>query len=186
MHWTVYVCVSFPCINYSMNRQNLGLEAETFKPNDVLNKKKNSFHISYFLFNYNIHINFRFQEVVPLRAGNVVPGFENSKICTKWNSLIREALNNSTSKPVHEDKVGEFQKVLPVKKNRSSNSLGKSSHIFPHCFDCIISKQMVGIFITIWVRGDLLPYIQHPSVSCVGCGIMGCLGNKVYIHIFLT
>jgi phosphatidylinositol-bisphosphatase len=45
---------------------------------------------------------------------------------------------------------------------------------------------MVGIFITIWVRGDLLPYIQQASVSCVGCGIMGCLGNKVYIHIFLT
>ncbi|XP_061957325.1 type IV inositol polyphosphate 5-phosphatase 9-like [Populus nigra] len=111
-----------------------------------------------------------FQEVVPLSAGNVVPGFENSKICTKWNSLIREALNNSTSKPVHEDKVGD-------------NSLGKSSNIFPHCFDCIISKQMVGIFITIWVRGDLLPYIQHPSVSCVGCGIMGCLGNKGSVSV---
>ncbi|KAJ6976954.1 type IV inositol polyphosphate 5-phosphatase 9-like isoform X1 [Populus alba x Populus x berolinensis] len=128
-----------------------------------------------------------FQEVVPLNAGNVVPGFENSKMCTKWNSLIREALNNSTSKPVHEDKVGEFQKVLPVKKNRSSNSLGKSSNMFPRCFDGIISKQMVGIFITIWVRGDLLPYIQHPSVSCVGCGIMGCLGNKgsVSVRFFL-
>jgi hypothetical protein len=42
---------------------------------------------------------------------------------------------------------------------------------------------MVGIFITVWVRNDLLPYIQHPSVSCVGCGIMGCLGNKVRIYI---
>ncbi|KAF9671250.1 hypothetical protein SADUNF_Sadunf12G0027900 [Salix dunnii] len=51
-----------------------------------------------------------FQEVVPLNAGNIVLGFENSKICIKWNSLIREALNNSASKPVHEDKVGEFQK----------------------------------------------------------------------------
>ncbi|KAJ6359242.1 hypothetical protein OIU76_000878 [Salix suchowensis] len=45
-----------------------------------------------------------FQEVVPLNAGNIVLGFENSKICTKWNSLIREALNSSASKPVHEDK----------------------------------------------------------------------------------
>jgi phosphatidylinositol-bisphosphatase len=46
---------------------------------------------------------------------------------------------------------------------------------------------MVGIFITVWVRNDLLPYIQHPSVSCVGCGIMGCLGNKVrtYIHTYI-
>ncbi|KAG5233836.1 type inositol 1,4,5-trisphosphate phosphatase CVP [Salix suchowensis] len=109
-----------------------------------------------------------FQEVVPLNAGNIVLGFENSKICTKWNSLIREALNSSASKPVHEDKVGD-------------------SNIFPRCFDCIISKQMVGIFITIWVRCDLLPYIQHPSVSCVGCGILGCLGNKgsVSVRFFL-
>ncbi|KAF9667480.1 hypothetical protein SADUNF_Sadunf15G0027400 [Salix dunnii] len=45
-----------------------------------------------------------FQEVVPLNAGNIVLGFENSKICSRWNSLIREALKNSISKHVHEDK----------------------------------------------------------------------------------
>ena len=133
---------------------------------------------------------FRFQEVVPLNAGNIVLGLENSKICSRWNSLIREALNNSISKHVQEDKVGEFYKVHPL-KNHSIASLDKSSNNFPHCFDCITSKQMVGIFITVWVRNDLLPYIQHPSVSCVGCGIMGCLGNKVrtyihtYIHIYI-
>eukprot|EP00258_Populus_trichocarpa_P026146 XP_024442165.1 type IV inositol polyphosphate 5-phosphatase 9 isoform X3 [Populus trichocarpa] len=125
---------------------------------------------------------FRFQEVVPLNAGNIVLGLENSKICSRWNSLIREALNNSISKHVQEDKVGEFYKVHPL-KNHSIASLDKSSNNFPHCFDCITSKQMVGIFITVWVRNDLLPYIQHPSVSCVGCGIMGCLGNKGSVSV---
>ncbi|KAJ6411170.1 hypothetical protein OIU84_007849 [Salix udensis] len=125
-----------------------------------------------------------FQEVVPLNAGNIVLGFENRKICCRWNSLIREALNNSFLKPVHEeDKVGESYKVHPF-KNHSIPSPDKISNNFPHHFDCITSKQMVGIFITVWVRNDLLPHIQHPSVSCLGCGIMGCLGNKGSVSKF--
>ncbi|KAB5511116.1 hypothetical protein DKX38_030202 [Salix brachista] len=124
-----------------------------------------------------------FQEVVPLNAGNIVIGFENRKICCRWNSLIREALNNSISKHVHEeDKVGESYKVHPF-KNHSIPSLDKISNNFPHHFDCITSKQMVGIFITVWVRNDLLPHIQHPSVSCLGCGIMGFLGNKGSVSV---
>lgn len=85
-----------------------------------------------------------FQEIVPLKASNVF-GSENRKICSKWNSMIREALKKK------------------VKQN----------------FKCIISKQMVGIMISIWVRSDLHPFIRSPSVSCIGCGIMSCLGNKV-------
>ncbi|KAA8532415.1 hypothetical protein F0562_032447 [Nyssa sinensis] len=36
-----------------------------------------------------------FQEVVPLRAANVL-GSENNRITLKWNSLIRETLNNKS------------------------------------------------------------------------------------------
>lgn len=51
----------------------------------------------------------------------------------------------------------------------------------------IISKQMVGIFITIWVRRSLRKHIQNLKVSTVGVGIMGYIGNKVcsfdtYLH----
>ncbi|GAB2279929.1 hypothetical protein Dimus_014564 [Dionaea muscipula] len=80
-----------------------------------------------------------FQEVVPLRASNVL-GPENRKICMKWNGLIKRALNRK--------------------------------------YDCIVSKQMVGLFITVWVRSNIRHHIRHPAVSCVGCGIIGCLGNK--------
>lgn len=45
---------------------------------------------------------------------------------------------------------------------------------------CLISsKQMVGIFLSIWTRKDLVPHIAHLRVDSVGRGIMGCLGNKV-------
>lgn len=107
--------------------------------------------------NIYVYFLYRFQEIVPLRASNVL-GSENNKIYMKWNSLIREALNK--------------------KEHYQQNN---QSHQISPGFQCIVSKQMVGIFISVWIRSDLRPYIQHPSVSCVGCGIMGCLGNKVFI-----
>ncbi|KAK6252142.1 hypothetical protein QUC31_013862 [Theobroma cacao] len=111
-----------------------------------------------------------FQEIVPLSASNVL-GSENSKISTKWNSLIREALN---------------KKIRCRDKAQHSSEDGKSSienSIPGQDFRCIISKQMVGILISVWVRSYLRPYIRHPSVSCIGCGIMGCLGNKGSVSV---
>ncbi|KAK6145816.1 hypothetical protein DH2020_019685 [Rehmannia glutinosa] len=42
----------------------------------------------------------------------------------------------------------------------------------------IVSKQMVGIFITVWVRRNLRRHIQNVNVSTVGVGVMGYIGNK--------
>jgi hypothetical protein len=47
----------------------------------------------------------------------------------------------------------------------------------------IVSKQMVGSFLTIWVRRSLRKLIQNVKVSTVGVGVMGYIGNKV---CFLT
>lgn len=103
-----------------------------------------------------------FQEIVPLKASNVL-GSENNEISMKWNSIIREALNKNN---------------CPNKKENPARYCDA-----PHDFQCIISKQMVGIFISVWISRALCPFIQHPSVSCVGCGIMGCLGNKGSVSV---
>ncbi|XP_010269326.1 PREDICTED: type I inositol polyphosphate 5-phosphatase 5 [Nelumbo nucifera] len=50
----------------------------------------------------------------------------------------------------------------------------------------ISSKQMVGIFLSIWVRNELVQHIGHLRVSCVSRGIMGCLGNKGCISISMS
>nr|GEY89348.1 type IV inositol polyphosphate 5-phosphatase 3 isoform X2 [Tanacetum cinerariifolium] len=42
----------------------------------------------------------------------------------------------------------------------------------------IVSKQMVGIFITVWVRRRLRKHIQNVHVLAVGVGVMGYIGNK--------
>ncbi|THU61710.1 hypothetical protein C4D60_Mb07t26190 [Musa balbisiana] len=111
----------------------------------------------------------RFQEIVPLCARNVL-GPEKSKISTKWNSLIGTTLNKSLP---DQNKSGPAPyQVYHVEEGGYRGVSNRRK------FRCIMSKQMVGIFVTLWVRDDLSNYISYPSVSCIGCGIMGCLRNK--------
>nr|CAB3467538.1 unnamed protein product [Digitaria exilis] len=52
---------------------------------------------------------------------------------------------------------------------------------------CLIaSKQMVGLFLSVWVKKELVEHIGHLRVDCVGRGIMGWLGNKGCIAISMT
>lgn len=48
-------------------------------------------------------------------------------------------------------------------------------------YKLISSKQMVGLFLSVWARQELVPHIGHLRVSTVGRGIMGRLGNKVVL-----
>ncbi|XP_073293503.1 type I inositol polyphosphate 5-phosphatase 5 [Primulina huaijiensis] len=53
-------------------------------------------------------------------------------------------------------------------------------------YQVVASKQMVGLFVSIWARKQLLKDIGHVRISCVGRGIMGYLGNKGCISISMT
>ncbi|XP_038988267.1 type I inositol polyphosphate 5-phosphatase 10 isoform X4 [Phoenix dactylifera] len=53
-------------------------------------------------------------------------------------------------------------------------------------YSLIASKQMVGIFVTVWVRRELVQHIGHLRLSCVGRGIMGYLGNKGCISVSMS
>eukprot|EP01018_Ginkgo_biloba_P038611 Gb_30238 [translate_table: standard] len=48
------------------------------------------------------------------------------------------------------------------------------------------SKQMVGIFLTVWVRSDLRYHVHNLKVSCIGRGLMGYLGNKGCISVSMS
>jgi phosphatidylinositol-bisphosphatase len=96
----------------------------------------------------------------------------------KWNSLIGATLNNKRPmKVVEEDKRAEPQKIYPLKEQICEKVENVDD------FQCIITRQMVGMLITIWARSDLYQSIHHLNVSFVGCGIMGCLPNKVSYYI---
>ncbi|KAL0448609.1 UNVERIFIED_CONTAM: Type I inositol polyphosphate 5-phosphatase 5 [Sesamum latifolium] len=53
-------------------------------------------------------------------------------------------------------------------------------------YQLVASKQMVGIFLSIWARRELIKDIGHLRISCMGRGIMGYLGNKGCISISMT
>ncbi|KAE9602827.1 putative phosphoric monoester hydrolase [Lupinus albus] len=53
-------------------------------------------------------------------------------------------------------------------------------------YSLISSKQMVGIFLTIWTKKELVPHIGHLRVDSMGRGIMGRLGNKGCISISMS
>lgn len=58
----------------------------------------------------------------------------------------------------------------------SSQSLRKHSG---SQYSRVASKQMVGVFISVWVRSGLRRYVHNVKVSVVGCGILNFLRNKV-------
>ncbi|KAI6699612.1 hypothetical protein NL676_013936 [Syzygium grande] len=53
-------------------------------------------------------------------------------------------------------------------------------------YKLVTCKQMVGIFLTVWARSELVQQVGHLRVSSVGRGIMGCFGNKGCISISLS
>ncbi|KAA8516463.1 hypothetical protein F0562_016756 [Nyssa sinensis] len=91
----------------------------------------------------------------------------------------------------------DFERFLSLNLNSNANEEGSPS---PRCLSmrhanaspvqhqyCLAaSKQMVGIFLCVWVRKDLYRHISNLKVSCVGRGIMGYLGNKGSISISMT
>ncbi|KAK6152445.1 hypothetical protein DH2020_015080 [Rehmannia glutinosa] len=149
-----------------------------------------------------------FQEIVPLNAGNVL-GQEDSIPATKWLSLIRQSLNGDTinNSPSKQSlMMNDDQRHRKVKPRVSSSDLfssddeielslrssscsseeGSPSPSDQHTYCLAASKQMVGVFLSVWVREDLNQHISSLKVSCVGRGIMGYLGNKGSISISMT
>lgn len=154
-----------------------------------------------------------FQEIVPLNAGNVL-GAEDYVPAAKWLSLIRKALNSdrrepefgqnynraiSTDEPSQKPRVS-FSDLLSLDDETEADDfefnndltslvdvVPSESHSRTRGRYCLAaSKQMVGIYLCVWVRKDLHPQISNLKVSCVGRGILGYLGNKGSISISMT
>ncbi|KAM7254842.1 hypothetical protein ACFE04_020083 [Oxalis oulophora] len=149
-----------------------------------------------------------FQEIVPLNAGNIL-GAEDTGPAAKWLSLIRRALNDDKSDEdisqhcyngntsnrlsfsdliLLEDELSkeDFEILLSSNKKRSPTRNGIASPTDRKRYRLAACKQMVGIFLSVWIRSDLHKDISNLKVSCVGRGIMGYLGNKGSVSISMT
>ncbi|XP_022155514.1 type I inositol polyphosphate 5-phosphatase 2 isoform X2 [Momordica charantia] len=50
----------------------------------------------------------------------------------------------------------------------------------------VVSKQMVGIYVSVWVRKRLRRHINNLKVSPVGVGLMGYMGNKGSVSVSMS
>lgn len=68
--------------------------------------------------------------------------------------------------------------------NWGSNSMEDGYRMPGQSSYCLVaSKQMVGVFLTVWVRSELREHVRNLKVSCVGRGLMGYLGNKGSVSV---
>ncbi|KAK8688498.1 hypothetical protein V6N13_087262 [Hibiscus sabdariffa] len=76
-----------------------------------------------------------------------------------------------------------YMQYSPMSHGGSFPSEGSNREMEHSRYCLVASKQMVGIFLTVWVKSDLRDDVRNMKVSCVGRGLMGYLGNKGSISI---
>uniref|UniRef100_A0ACD5V030 Uncharacterized protein n=1 Tax=Avena sativa TaxID=4498 RepID=A0ACD5V030_AVESA len=75
---------------------------------------------------------------------------------------------------------------FPYTYNMPGPTDGDDEHSNNSRYCLVASKQMVGIFLTVWVRNEIREDVRNLKVSCVGRGLMGYLGNKGSISISMS
>ncbi|KAK4272052.1 hypothetical protein QN277_020653 [Acacia crassicarpa] len=132
-----------------------------------------------------------FQEIVPLKTMTVI-GAGDPKVARRWNQLIGKALNGRREYPWftttpnsipdgHNGFLGNPHSEKGMGNKHRGNSMTEGWKIQEgEEYTLLVSKKMVGIFISVWIRQELLRkyHVSNVKVCPVACGIMGCLGNK--------
>ncbi|KAH0453071.1 hypothetical protein IEQ34_017395 [Dendrobium chrysotoxum] len=75
---------------------------------------------------------------------------------------------------------------ISVDENSALPCCGGQEKVIGNDYCLISNKQMVGIFLSVWVRNALVQHIGHLRISSTGRGIMGYLGNKGCIAMSMT
>ncbi|KAH0870826.1 hypothetical protein HID58_077848 [Brassica napus] len=125
--------------------------------------------------------------------------FETLKL--SWNDIKEENDNTSSSS------LSEAEEAVKVMSDNSldgesssdegdkiRNAYSLSEDLVKECRkvkDCqkyvrIVSKQMVGIYVSVWIRRRLRRHVNNLKVSPVGVGLMGYMGNKGSVSISMT
>ncbi|KAK9271862.1 hypothetical protein L1049_002227 [Liquidambar formosana] len=147
-----------------------------------------------------------FQEIVPLNTLTVI-GAEDPTEATKWNLLIGKTLNNKygcpwltpmlnpiSSDDYHYEKIPEYERRRRSVSSRPTNLLRgwqRNQHEGPNgysMYKLMASKKMVGVFISVWMKSELLRKccVSNVKVCSVACGIMGYLGNKGSVSVSMS
>ncbi|KAL8475596.1 hypothetical protein ACS0TY_028308 [Phlomoides rotata] len=142
-----------------------------------------------------------FQEIVPLKATTVI-GAEDPTEATNWNQLIGRTINDKYGcpwltpliHPISSENFhnGEEDDSERQPTNESTTIPGKDENgvLFEQQrefsrYKLMASKKMVGVFISVWMRRELVKRynVSGVKVCSVACGIMGYLGNKGSVSV---
>ncbi|XVF58170.1 hypothetical protein PTKIN_Ptkin07bG0041900 [Pterospermum kingtungense] len=151
-----------------------------------------------------------FQEIVPLKTRTVI-GAEDPTEATNWNLLIGKTLNGNFGcfwmtpmlNPISSDNY-HYVKIPGSDERRASFSgirtdntpfkwRSRTQHpqqpfIGGSKYKLMASKKMVGVFISVWMKRELLKKycVSNVKVCSVACGIMGYLGNKGSVSVSMS
>ncbi|KAL8150566.1 hypothetical protein V2J09_020374 [Rumex salicifolius] len=129
-------------------------------------------------------------------------GFDwmENPILPEKNRLLRRSYcssENLQSKNYHEQQ----ESIEPVQdlSDASDESFGENDDFFLDSpeeheevksrrpkYVRVVSKQMVGIYVSVWVRRKLRRHISDLKVSLVGVGLMGYMGNKGSVSVSMS
>ncbi|KAM7472654.1 hypothetical protein LguiA_010837 [Lonicera macranthoides] len=164
--------------SYSLNKTNYPLEAKPLALGSI--KPINSYGNSLFYQRTSLKTAskiFRAESRKRLKSCNCCPELArkySKESCFKWQQ----------SNNISEDDLSSDEEEVPISvviPEMASPAGGNQMK-----YSLVKSKQMVGIFVTIWARRDIVPHIGHLRTSCISRGIMGCLGNKGCISVSIS
>ncbi|ESQ55616.1 hypothetical protein EUTSA_v10024638mg [Eutrema salsugineum] len=131
--------------------------------------------------------------------------FETLKL--SWNDIKEENDNISSSSEAEEaakiqpdddddssDGESSSDDEEEEEGDRIGNTYGLPEDLVEECrkvkdsqkYVRIVSKQMVGIYVSVWIRRRLRRHVNNLKVSPVGVGLMGYMGNKGSVSISMT
>ncbi|DBA87288.1 hypothetical protein WJX77_005794 [Trebouxia sp. C0004] len=149
-----------------------------------------------------------FQEVVPLNAGNVVMGggleagsVWDMHIDRALNYPVSYPVKQSSAGSTVEQSPAGSGKLIPEDladseeeddnaakekptaasadvAGRTPSAAVPSGQDAANVFVQVAAKQMVGMYLSLWVRRGVVPHVRGVQVTSVGTGMMGYLGNK--------
>ncbi|XP_075642134.1 type I inositol polyphosphate 5-phosphatase 2 isoform X2 [Castanea sativa] len=80
----------------------------------------------------------------------------------------------------------EDDEFLELPQAQQTNEVTKNCLKSRHRYVRIVSKQMVGIYVSVWVRKSFRRHINNLKVSPVGVGLMGYMGNKGSVSVSMS
>ncbi|KAK6122233.1 hypothetical protein DH2020_044021 [Rehmannia glutinosa] len=95
---------------------------------------------------------------------------------------VRDSLSDELAQISGEDEDSFEEMMVGTHENAISNDALNSHPRYVR----IVSKQMVGIYVSVWVRSRLRRHINNLKVSPVGIGLMGYMGNKGSVSVSMS